>query len=399
MNTINKRIAYLFNLYYTKQATAEEQQELFQLLKDHPVDDQELIGLMAKEWNGLNPAENLFDEEKSKAILNNILRTPKAQDAPIAVKPKYLSTRFKIAATIIVTLSIGTYFLIRKTKPENYTLAKTHMANDALPGENKAILTLANGTTVILDDKQNGVIAKQGNTIVIKNKQGQVGYKAADNIEQDTAVGYNTISTPKGYQYNIVLADGSKVWLNAASSLKFPTRFKGAERNVEITGEAYFEVTKNPAMPFIVKTNSQEVKVLGTHFCIMAYDDESVVKTSLLEGSIRLTSQKSTHVLIPGNQAVLSAHGNVNIVEAADMDEAIAWKNGFFQFKDENIEGIMRQAARWYDLDVSYQGKIPVRQFTGKIPRNVKLSEMLGMFKYAGINFNIEGQHITITDK
>lgn len=396
MNNINQRISYLFNLYYTQQATAEELQELFQLLKDQAISDQQLTELMQKEWENLNIRTDLFDKAKSEEILNKILNAEKNGGDNRPVKSMYLAAWFKIAATVLVVLGIGSYFLIRNKPTANNTLVKAQLPHDALPGENKAILTLANGSTVILDDKQNGLVAKQGNTLVIKSKDGQVGYKPADSVAAEAATAYNTISTPKGYQYQVVLSDGSKVWLNAASSLRFPTQFKGKERDVEITGEAYFEVAKNPDMPFIVKVNREEVKVLGTHFCIMAYDDERFLKTTLLEGSIKLTSAKTDNILKPGNQALLNQQGNVSIIENADVDEAVAWKNGLFQFKDENITGIMRQAARWYDLNVSYQGKIPTRQFTGKIPRNVKLSEMLSMFKYAGINFNIEGKNITV---
>lgn len=396
MNNINHKISYLFNLYYTRQATANEVQELFQLLKEHAVDDEQLTALMQKEWEGLNVPENLFDKHKSEAILKNILTAQRAADDSPRIKSVYLSAWFKIAATVLLTLSIGTYFYIKKTQQVVPLLVKAQLPHDALPGENKAILTLANGSTVVLDDKQNGLVAKQGNTLIIKSKDGQVGYKPTDSTLAGAQIAYNTISTPRGYQYQVVLPDGSRVWLNAASSLRFPTQFKGKERDVEITGEAYFEVAKNPDMPFIVKVNREEVRVLGTHFCIMAYDDERFLKTTLLEGSIKLTSAKSANILKPGNQALLNQAGDVSIIEDADVDEAVAWKNGFFQFKDANIEGIMRQAARWYDLNVSYRGKMPERQFTGKIPRNVKLSEMLSMFKYAGINFNIEANHITV---
>jgi hypothetical protein len=393
MSDADKRIAYLFNLYYHKQATTEELKELFDRLSTY--DDNQLTDLMREAWEDLHTHEDLFDEAKSQNILNKILKdTPPANVVNIKPKRYYL---WSIAATILIALSVGAWFL-SKPKPADPLMVKVRPSHDALPGSNKAILTLGNGTTVVLDDANKGVIAKQGNTVIVKNKEGQVDYQVADANTGEKAIAYNTVTTPKGYQYHVVLPDGSKVWLNAASSIKFPTEFTGAQRDVEMTGEAYFEVAKNPAMPFIVKTSREEVKVLGTHFSIMAYDDEPVLRTSLLEGSIMLTSQKTVKLLKPGNQAILNAHGDVNVITEGDMGEAIAWKNGLFQFKDAGIEGIMRQAARWYDVDIHYQGKIPTRQFTGKIPRNVKLSELLSMFKYAGVNFDIEGKDVTVTN-
>ncbi|MES2278996.1 MAG: FecR domain-containing protein [Bacteroidota bacterium] len=392
MSNANKRVSYLFNLYYTKQATDKELRELFERLDAYNED--QLTDLMREAWEDLHSREDLFDEAKSQSILKSILKEGKPGNVVNLKSKGYW--RLGIAATILISLGVAAYFL---TQPKPITeIAKVQLPHDALPGSNKAILTLSNGETLVLDSTHKGLIAQQGNARVIKNKDGQVDYKVADDASNAAAIAYNTITTPKGYQYHVVLPDGSKVWLNAASSIKFPTQFTGAQRNVEMTGEAYFEVAKNPAMPFIVKTNRQEVRVLGTHFSIMAYDDESVSRTTLLEGSIMLTGQKSSHILKPGNQAVLNAQGDVNIIEDADTDEAIAWKNGLFQFKDEGIEGIMRQAARWYDVNVTYKGKIPTRQFKGKIPRNVKLSEMLSMFKYAGVNFNIEGRELTVTN-
>lgn len=392
MNNSDKRVSHLFNLYYTKQATPQDLSELFELLKTY--DDEQLTGVLREAWDDLSTREEIFDEGKSQSILNNIL-TSVPRGAIVAIKPKRY-WMWAIAASILITVGIGAYFL-NQPKPAALQLATVHPMHDALPGSNKAILTLGSGATVVLDDANKGVVAKQGNVLVVKSKEGQVDYQV-NGDGSSKAIEYNTITTPKGYQYNVVLPDGSKVWLNAASSIKFPTEFTGSQRNVEMTGEAYFEVAKNAAMPFIVKTNRQEVKVLGTHFNIMAYDDEKAIKTTLLEGSIMLTGQKSSHILKPGNQAILNAQGDVKIVPESDMDEAVAWKNGFFQFKDESIEVTMRQAARWYDVNINYKGQVPTHQFNGKVPRSVKLSELLSMFKYAGVNFSIDGRDVTVTN-
>jgi transmembrane sensor len=394
MDNIDNRVRYLFNLYYNKQANQNELDELFERLKE--LNDEQLTYLLQKTWGDTNTGDVLFDKEKSKAILNSILNAGFSETTVVDLKPKQSFGWLKIAAAIVVSLSIGAYFLTKNARITNNGLAKNQVAHDALPGSNKAILTLANGSKIVLDNSHNGIVAKQKNALIFKNADGQVDYKSTNEAAADNIVAYNTITTPKGYQYQVVLPDGSKVWLNAASSLKFPTAFNGKERDVEVTGEAYFEVAKNPDMPFIVKVNREEVRVLGTHFCIMAYDDEKVLATTLLEGSIMLTSGKSVHILKPGNQAILNAHGDVQIIEYADIEEAIAWKNGLFRFKDDDVATIMRQAARWYDVDVSYQGKTPIRQFTGTVPRNVKLSELLNMFKYTGINFSIDDKKVTV---
>ncbi|WP_419788535.1 FecR family protein [Mucilaginibacter sp. SP1R1] len=266
-----------------------------------------------------------------------------------------------------------------------------------MPGGNRALLTLANGKTIYLDNAQNGVLAKEGNAQVDKTRDGQLVYKDGDNGEANQVNAMNKVSTPRGGQYQLVLNDGTKVWLNSASSLSFPAVFSGKTREVEITGEAYFEVAKNAAMPFMVKTNHVVVEVLGTHFNVMAYNDEAATKTTLLEGAVKISNSEHTSFLKPGQRALLNQNGAIDVVNDPDAEDAIAWKNGLFQFRDAGIQTIMRQAARWYDVDVNYEGKIPVKQFTGSISRNVKASELLGMLKYVGVNYRIEDKHITIT--
>lgn len=392
MNNIDKKVCYLFSLYQKKQASEEELAELFELLD--ALDNEQLTYLMQTAWDDVTD-DVLFEPAKSKTILSNILSTQSGDNVAVSINPPPFFDWRKIAASVIVVLCIGAYFVKKNMQGNSSVVAKTQLVHDALPGNNKAILTLSNGSNVVLDDAGKGVVARQGNVSITKNKFGQVKYSSIG-AKANNVIVYNTITTPRGGQYQVVLPDGSQVWLNAASSIKFPTAFTGTERRVEITGEAYFEVAKNPAMPFIVKTYRQEVKVLGTHFNIMAYNDERALKTTLIEGSIMLTSGGYAHVLKPGDQSVLNDQGAVKIMPDADVDGAIAWKNGLFQFKDEYIQNILRQAARWYDVEVSYQGKVPVRQFTGKISRQVKLSALLNMFKYAGLNFTIEGKKITI---
>ena len=277
--------------------------------------------------------------------------------------------------------------IVNKTIPEK---------NDVAPGGNKAVLTLADGSTIILDSASNGNLAEQGNTKVIKLDDGQLAY---NNAGIGSEVVYNTVSTPRGGQYQLVLADGSKVWLNAASTLRFPTSFVGKERKVELEGEGYFEVAKNAAMPFKVDVDGKgEVEVLGTHFNINSYSNEPAINTTLIEGSVKVTGNLSgkTQNLNPGEQARINAAGQVTLNRNINVDEIIAWKEGNFNFNSAGIEYIMRNVSRWYDLDVVYQGVPSKETFSGIVSRNSNLSEVLMIMKQAGIKFKIEGKKITV---
>ena len=306
---------------------------------------------------------------------------------------------FSAAASIL--LIAGCFFLFNKhTQPVKLVLSnhqKNQPQNDVLPGGNKAVLTLANGKKIDLDDVKKGVLANQGNTLLKKDRDGQVVYQAPVN-GKDSSLIFNTITIPKGGQFQLVLSDGSKVWLNSASSITFPAAFSKTERKVTITGEAYFEVAKNKHLPFRVVTGKQTVEVLGTHFNINAYTDEAAIKTTLIEGSVKVTTDALSTVIKPEEQASISNTKADRInVYTVDVDNVLAWKNGNFQFEKTEIPDIMREAARWYNVEVKYEGDIPHRRFTGSISRNVNLSELLKMLKYTGVNFKIEGSMIIVT--
>jgi len=296
------------------------------------------------------------------------------------------------AAAVLVFVSAGIFYLLYNSHTPAQIADNTLKNHDIAPGGNKAILTLSNGSIVTLNNRKNGYLVTQAGAMVVKTDS-MLSYKATrPNLSQ---VSYNTITTPKGGQYQLMLADGTKVWLNAASSLKFPTEFNGKDRTVELTGEAYFEVTKNKAKPFNVKTFNQTVQVLGTHFNVNSYSDEAAVKTTLLEGSVKIYSANGAVLISPGQQAVLS--GNKLLVENdLDIDEIIAWKNGMFQFDEADIQTIMRQIARWYAIDVAFKGPIPSYTYHGKISRNSNVSHVLKILELSGINFKIEGGRIIV---
>jgi ferric-dicitrate binding protein FerR (iron transport regulator) len=303
-----------------------------------------------------------------------------------------------IAACFLLMLAGLVHFHLKTVTPKKSGLAfKKLLKNDAAPGGDKALLTLSDGRQIVLNDAKNGVITSQGHTKINKEKNNQLVYDASPS-QVNSPVVYNTISTPKGGQFQIVLSDGSKVWLNAASSIKFPTVFSKSARLVTISGEVYFEVAKNAHQPFKVVAGKQTVEVLGTHFNINAYDDERSIKTTLVEGSVKVSAGAETSILKPAQQSAISRNGSDAIqIKAVDTENVLAWTTGNFEFEKAEVSDIMRQAARWYDITVKYEGAVSPRRFTGSISRNVNLSELLKMLKYTGVNFKIEGKTLIVT--
>lgn len=316
------------------------------------------------------------------------------QDAPVA-RGIGRYTRWLAAASVVVALGLaGTYFLVKR--PAGVTprvVAKAAKPlNDLPPGTNKARLTMGDGSVVDLADAANGVIKDKGG-IRIDKRDGQLIYDAA---AQNALPEVNTIQTPRGGQYQVVLPDGTKVWLNSASSLSYPTAFSGKDRQVRLNGEAYFEVADNKNKPFSVTVGDLKVDVLGTHFDVMAYDDEHTINTTLLEGAVMVTDGKSSRPLGEGQEATFDKSSGSFRVQDVNADMAVAWKNGFFQFGGVPIETVMRQLARWYDVDVEYQGKI-TEHFRGMISRSVNVSEVLKMLELTGaVHFRIEGKKIIV---
>lgn len=267
--------------------------------------------------------------------------------------------------------------------------------NDVLPGKTTAQLVLGDGTAVQLDEHvQQGLQEKDGTRI--GRSKGQLTYDAAANTAEETI--YNTLTTPRGGEYKVILPDGSQVWMNAGSSLRFPTRFSGTERTVYLNGEAYFDIAPKAAQPFFVETkNGMKVAVLGTGFNIMAYEDESAVNTTLVSGKVKVISADGKNVtLAPAQTASLSrGNGQLNVA-AADISKVTAWKEGMFEFDDDDISTVMRQLARWYDVEVKFSGPVPDKHYTGSIRRQSTLSQALRILKTAGIGFKIEGRQIVV---
>jgi len=304
-------------------------------------------------------------------------------------------TAWVTAASIVIAVSIGIHFYnSSRSVPRSVAeLAK----NDIQPGTNMATLTLANGKQIILNKDAKGELAEQSGMSIIKDEDGQVVYKYDDKGSEQTAVSpkeQNTLSTAKGQQYRIELPDGTKVWLNAASSLTYSPSFSGqSERSVRLSGEAYFQVAKDREHPFIVKTGKQEVRVLGTHFNINSYADEPGIKTTLLEGSVRINRET---VLKPGQQSLFSNDGSLEI-QPADVSASIAWKNGKFIFRKASLETVMRQVSRWYDIDVVYESSPTSDTFNGIIDRKANLSRILKILEKGGVKFMIDGKKLIVS--
>lgn len=331
-----------------------------------------------------------WENEDHDAILNAIFQA----DQPETLRIIKNKRRFYLYAAAAVTVGIIlTTSLLYKREPEKVpTLAKTQVL---APGSNKAMLTLADGTQIPLDSAANGALAQQGNT-QISNKNGKLSYQANGGNE----VMYNTVTTPHGGQYQLTLADGSKVWLNAASSIRFPTAFTGKERQVSITGEAYFEIAQQSNHPFSVQVKAAEkdltVKVLGTSFNIMAYADEKAVKTALVDGAVQVESGKEKNVLKPGLEASLT--DNSFAIAPADLEQTLAWKDGKFRFRSTNIKTIMRQLSRWYDMDVAYNGDVSDIDLTGVISRREDAGKLLKALEATQrVHFEVNGHNVTVS--
>jgi len=383
--------------YLRKELTEQEQDQLEQWLQSD-TRNQELFKKLTDQTIIDSELETFETNDKDKAWKNIVKKTgfksTTRKSAASKPWPAY-------AAAIVLLVALGvTLTRYRNTLGEQKMTVKPQQ--DLLPGSNKAVLTLADGSKVILDDAKRGKIASQQNVVITKDQSGELVYQATETSQTEDLPPVeknvmNTLSTPRGGQYQIVLPDGTRVWLNSASSLKYPTTFAGNDRRVELNGEAYFEVSKDPSKPFYVKTATQTVTVLGTHFNINSYADEIAAKTTLLEGSVRITGNinGATAKLKPGEQAVNTINA-IDVKENADIDEAVAWKNGKFLFRNTDLHTIMRQLSRWYDVDVEYQGNVAQKHYRGRISRNVPVSEIFQILKTSGINFTIDGRKIIV---
>lgn len=323
-------------------------------------------------------------------LFTAIRATIAAQEVSHRVRMRW--TTYAAAAAVLFLL-LGGYWYFRQTS-QSPMVAGNSLKTDLQPGSNRALLTLADGSVVTLDTARNQVIA-QGNT-AIHQSHGQLEYTAE---EQNGKVSYNTLTTPRGGQFQVVLPDGTRVWLNSGSSLRYPTAFTGKERSVRLEGQAYFEVVPSAIQPFKVQVKEMDVWVLGTSFDVMAYADEKNCHTTLQDGAVKVVQGTQTATLQPGEQAVLQTINRQLSVHAVDVAQEIAWKSGYFEFDNEQLPTIMRQIARWYDVDISYGTINEKRRFGGRISRNLPLSRVLHILEVNGASFQLEGKLLHVTSK
>ncbi|MGN6436009.1 MAG: FecR family protein [Agriterribacter sp.] len=383
---------------FIKGIATEEEKALLHQWYDGWQDDEETVQV--------NDAQS--EDAIREKILAHLQKSLHTTTAPAPVK-SIKKTLYRIAAACVLLMLIAGagYFIYTRQAAMPAAIVQKTGKPDIAPGGNKAILTLNDGSTIVLDSAANGSLTQQGNTDIVKTQDGHLEYNVDDGNNNVVEVLYNTISTPRGGQYQLTLPDGSKVWLNAASSLRYPTIFNGNERKVTLTGEAYFEVARttqqgsNTHLPFTVETGDIDIKVLGTHFNINAYHDEADVKTTLLEGSVDvIAKQKQTQTvrLLPGQQSQWSnASGMMKLVKEADIEQAVAWKNGLFKFNSTDLAAIMRQVSRWYDVDIVYEGSVKEETFSGDIPRKEYAGEVFKMLELTKtVAFSIENKIVTI---
>jgi transmembrane sensor len=297
--------------------------------------------------------------------------------------------RLMVAASVVLVIGIG-YFTYNHSKPST-AIVNNEKNNVIMPGRSGAILTLGDGSEIVLDSVANGVLANQSNTAVAK-KDGELVYTEGN----DAHAVINKMTTPRGRQYKLELSDGTKVWLNASSSISFPTSFPNDERKVTIIGEAYFEVAKDKSKPFTVTVNNVEVKVLGTHFNINGYSDEAEIKTTLMEGSVLVGKKDKKVLLKPGQQAEVKNTGGVKVKDLENFDAVLAWKKGMFHFENASLETVLRQLSRWYDVDVVIDKGVVSRNFEGEINRDLELAQVLKILEGNNVHFKIEGKVLRV---
>jgi ferric-dicitrate binding protein FerR (iron transport regulator) len=379
------RYKELLDGYLRDSLSESELQEFFQLVKKNDqLPDESMIRGEAFDARH----EGLTDKDQRQRMLQAVQQAAGERGMDTAILPRRIGRWVGAAAAVVLLVLAGVYLLRPRQQPTIAQINKVYK-NDVAPGKDGAVLRLADGSQIVLDSAGNGEISRQGGTKVIKEGNGQLVYEAASGGQE---VLYNTLTTAKGKQFRMTLPDGTLVWLNSFSSLHYPTRFTGATRPVEVTGEAYFEVAADAARPFIVQTGRQEITVLGTHFNVNSYEDEPATRTTLLEGAVRVGNAAGQVSLRPGQQASVGQHDKKISVAEVNAEEAVAWKNGYFHFDNADIQTVMRQLARWYDVEVKYDGVTPTAggDFKGDIGRELTLAQVLKVLEQTRVHFRIE---------
>jgi ferric-dicitrate binding protein FerR (iron transport regulator) len=393
------RIADLIVKYHRDEITPGELIELQEWVNSSEKNKRLLDSIKSEE----NLQGELQEYEESKKLVWNTISRQIENEKDVSIRPRKYRRIIVAAAGILILVAGSTFFLVNSSRINDAPIAIVSL-DSIMPAHEKAVLTLADGVKIFVDDVQNGFLMNEAGVNIIKQENGEIKYQADYSTKNNLS--YNTFSTAKGRQYHLVLSDGTDVWLNAASSISYPVQFNNSERRVSITGEVYFEVTSqlnadnDGGVPFIVDVVGKgEVQVLGTHFNINAYSDESLINTTLLEGSVRFNALSSSQSILlkPGQQSRLTSTGLLKLATDIDTDEVMAWKNGDFNFRSADIGVILRQAARWYDIEVEYSAALITEKFTGTISRNASLGDFLKILSLSQVKFKFaNGKRLTI---
>lgn len=380
----NNRLIELINKYTSETLTQQEGRELAGMLEhaDHQQRFQQFLSdQLATGKLNLEPADEKSFQQIRKHIIGNIAEA----DKPVQVIKLWPKKWWSYAAAVILFIGAGAYLWNRPGSPTHSDPTSTTTASTILPGRNKAILVLADESVVDLDSLMPGGSIIQGNMKIVKSADGELIYSPATGKDQNEGIFINTMKTPNGGQYHLTLPDGTEAWLNAASSITYPTRFTGNTRSVTVFGEIYLEVAKDKSMPFIVKTGQQEIVVLGTAFNINSYPRENS-KISLIEGAVKVNGQ----LLKPG-QAFTNGK-----VQPTNTSQDIAWRNGVFNFNDQSLQQVIRQISRWYDVKTVFEGTPPQIEFTGELSRDLTLTEVIDFLKGSQVNVEWKNNQLVI---
>ncbi|HEY4289647.1 MAG TPA: FecR domain-containing protein [Puia sp.] len=382
-----ERAKYLLSLYFRQGCTPAEQEELYRWV--HDADNEEGLRQALQEvWADFAPVDSI-DDDRARQMLSEMMP---------AGRIRRISRKWMAAAAVLIVGGALSYHYFIGAKRDVLPAAPVAIVKPAIqkedvsPGTTKATLTLGDGSAIVLDTVAGTAVASQGTTKILK-QNGRVIYQNGDAAAAGPI--YNTLSTARGHEYPLTLSDGTKVWLNASSSIRFPVVFDEKQRDVEITGEVYFEVAKS-SKPFSVSAGGAIVQVLGTHFNINAYEDEARLNTTLLEGAVRITKGSSSLLLAPGQQAQIRKNGVIDLNRNADMEEAISWTQGYFHFTDASLETVLRQLSRWYDVDVVYERKPSEETFSGDIQKSLNLSQVLKILDKSQVKFQISGKRLIV---
>lgn len=377
------RLSYLWRMYAGGASSDEELEELASLLNDSD-NDQLIRDFHLRELQATIPASSASD-----ARLQAILAKIGHKEEAVVLKISFYKTAwFRTAAACVMLLAgIGSYMLYNSRQHETAQNNNGLADNEIRSGNQKATLTMDDGQTIVLDSTASKLLKEKG----IVNTDDALSY-----AHGSEAKGNNTLSTPRGGQHTLVLSDGTKVWLNAASSIVYPTTFTGPQRVVKITGEAYLQVASDKSKPFFVQAGEMEVQVLGTSFNIQAYPDEKQLQATLVEGRMRVNVYKQSQLLIPGQQAQITEDKKIILVKDPDIDKVIAWKSGLFNFNGADIKTVMKQLERWYDIEVIYEGQISQKKFKGKMDRDLTLQQVLKILKDTEVKYRLEGRKLII---